>query len=271
MPPTLENTPAILFKGGVMFKSLALCGLVSAGTFAAVPANASTLGYEEWLYYDFTYFAPDHSIEVPTAYNGETPRAYFFGETSGYSAIVQFGFALIGLQTGRLTGKDLELTFAGLDSSFPDHVPNTFYLIDIDYDFYVKGGHVSFGKDDKIKKWSYSGYRDDGGAVSFSTSSDPSTLVLDEAVSDPENLNGSQIFDQYRFEPNDKYFSTRPGYWTTAISKYCFVSEDGSYVSDTECRAPAVVPLPASSPLLFGALCLLLGLYAMRGRPPTSI
>jgi hypothetical protein len=268
MPPTLENTPAILFKGGVMFKSLALCGLVSAGTFSAVPANASVIGYVEWLYYDFAYYAPDTSISVISDYNEHTRTAYSYGENTGFYRLVEFGFALVGTEAGRIAGKALELTSSGLDASFPDHGPGTFYLYDNGFGFDGQSGHVAFGPDESITSWSYSGYRSDGGSTGFSTSSNPSALALDRSVLDPQNLNGSLVYDQYYFEPDDLYFSTRPGYWTTTASKVCLVTEDGQPYDTTECRpAVASVPLPASSPLLFGALCLLLGLYFTRKRP----
>jgi hypothetical protein len=270
MPPTLENTPAILFKGGDMFKTLALCGLVSAGS--ADPANASTLGYEEWLYYDFVYYAPDTSISVISSIHGDTRLASSAGETTGFTALVQFGFALIGAQTGRLSEKVLELTSAGLDAAFSDHVPETFYLFDNGFDFDSQSGNVTFGKNESITSWSYFGVRYGGGSAGFQTSSSRSTLALDSYTSDPQSLNGSAVFDQYYFEPDDLYFSTRPGYWTTAVLKFCFISEDGQYLDSTECRAPApaVVPLPASSPLLFGALCIMLGLRFARKRPAST-
>ncbi|MDB5660446.1 MAG: hypothetical protein JWS10_3061 [Cypionkella sp.] len=226
---------------------------VMAAFGVATSAGAATYGYGERLHYDFTYYAPTPSISVLDHYNPQFRLASSTGETTGFSKMVTFGFALLGLQPDRLAGKTLNLSGAGLDSAFPDRVVETFYIVS-ELILDNQSGHVSFDSNENIDKWAYLGDRSRAGAVAFSTSNDPSKLILDRSASDPQNLNGSTIYDEYYFEPWDLFYSTRPGYWTTDTSKVCFTTENGEYLAAAECRSPSTVPLPASLPLLISAM-----------------
>lgn len=265
-------------------------------------ARASTYHekYVEYVYYHFTYYFPYRSVAVEEFWNPDTEqwykRASRGDDPGGYRCLnpetgerdwdcegdaIEFGFFLEGSEIVPLDNLTFDMkAFPATIGGYAATSYGTLDYITYGDDCYSSSyGSISFGPTGEIASYDMGYFSCDSTGVFASSGS---TLLSELFAYDMDNIEDAHLlegifgYDSTYLVPGDYYFSQRPGYWTTSITRECRLEiyEDGQVYDFHSVPCPAAAPpppafasapLPAAGWLLLGALGLL-GAGAARGR-----
>jgi hypothetical protein len=223
-------------------RALAL-GVVVSALFCANGAGAISVTGEamQQTWYEFTYFAPDHSIWIEEIDQNGTYEARYTspgaGETTWWSPGIIFED---GLYPHDLSGRKIE--FSG-----PTYE-----------------GFLEFGAANSVIDWNLSSWNSAG----ESFSSRPAGQVLDLSHDARNILNrdlvqGMMVYDLFSWAPQNETYATQPGRWLISMG-HTGSSAEGEVLQAQ--AAVAQVPLPLSGLALTSGVASLFAARRFRAR-----
>ncbi len=220
---------------------------------------------ETW--YELAYYAPGTSITIDEFGRGRPDSTFiasYQGETDAESLLFRHTFVDEGFFAD-ISGRSISL----------HGIENSSYWGEFEYT-----GDVSFGVNNLPDEWSFRTRATTlaAGAWYLYSKSEGWELLGNNQfhedfarIENPELVQGMTVYDVLYWEPDNSYYSTRPGRWSVSLSHVCYTTLNGEYQGDAACVTP--VPLPLSGLALMSAIASLVAAgkgQARRSKPAAT-